>query len=293
MNKKYPVCKKCVDKYTDLTKMSGILGILQQLDFPYVRKIWKDTEKLFPDAVLGRYITEIRRNVATRKLCFADTEAVQSERTGGVEVDLITDDMRDRFGNNYEDEELLAMEKKYRFLQTSYDEITSMHTESLLTFIRYKVQEEKSTALGNVDDAKKWGFLADKASTQAGINPAQLKKADLIGGITAFGELTQVIEENAGGVIPIMPEFFQRPRDIPDFTIWNYIDSARHLEGKDTISYAQVYQFYDKRKQEFIDDNPDLKKIFDQDNPEEYRPDIKEFIKMPTDASGNKVGDDI
>jgi len=290
MNKKYPVCKKCVDKYTDLTKLSGILGILQQLDYPYVSTLWKETSKLYPDATLAKYITEIRRGADTRKLHFCDTEENKPNNLKNVTSDLVTDEIRTRFGNNFEDDELLAMEKKYRFLQNSFDEITSMHTEGLLTFIRYRVKEEFATAGNDVTSAKSWGALARSAATDCGITPNQLSKADLIGGITAFGELVQVVEENSGGVIPIMPEFLQRPRDIPDFTIYNYIDCARHLEGKELISYPEIYEFYDKRKIAFLDDNDDLKKIFKDDEPEEYRPKVEKFLKMPDDESENQVG---
>jgi len=291
MNKKYPVCKKCVDKNTNLTKMSSILGILQQLDFPYVSRIWKDIEKIYPDAILSRYISEIRRNTTTRNLHFCDTESVQLTHPGEIEIDLVTDEIRERFGNNFENDELLAMEKKYRFLQNSYDEITSMHTESLLTFVRYRVKEEFATADNNVSDAKSWGALARTTASDCGITPQQLRKADLIGGITAFGELTQVVEENAGGVIPIMPEFLQRPRDLPDFTIYNFIDCARHLEGKEVVPYSEIYKFYDKRKQDFLDDNEDLKKIFENDHPEEYRPKVEKFLKMTIDTSENQIGE--
>lgn len=289
--KKLPICKKCISDNLDLTKISDILGILQQLNYPYFDKTWQSIAKEYPDAVLGRYIAEIRKNANTRKMTFADTDELPDECTDLVEVDLVNEAMRDRFGANFTNEELLAMEKKYRLLQSSFDEITSMHTEFLISYIRYRVKEEFSTADNDVTSAKNWGMLAEKSAISAGLTPNQMRKADLIGGITTFGELTQVIEENCGGVIEIMPQFLQRPRDVPDFTIYNYIESARHLEGKEEVPYSAIYQFYDKRKQDFMDENKDLKGIFDGDKPEEYRPKVEKFMKMPKDVSENKVGE--
>jgi len=286
-----PICKNCISENLDLTKLSDILGILQVLNYPYFDNTWQLIAKDYPDAVLSRYIAEIRRNVNTKKMGFSDTEKLPEECTGLIQVDLVTDGMKERFGSNFTNDELLAMEKKYRFLQPSFDEITSMHTEFLISYIRYRVKEEFATSDNDVASAKQWGALAEKAASQAGFTPAQMRKADLIGGITAFGELTQVIEENCGGVIEIMPQFLQRPRDVPDFTIWNYIDCARHLEGKDQVSYADVYKFYDKRKQDFEDENKDMANIFDGDKPDEYRPKVEKFMRMPKDPSESKIGE--
>lgn len=289
--KRYPVCKKCIDKNVDLSKLSEILGILQQLDYPYLPKVWTQVSEQYPDIQLARYLAELKGNVNTRKMRFSESEKINEDKSGLVDIDVITDEMVELFGEGYSPKQLRAMDKKYKFLKQDYDEITSMHTESLLTVVRFKIMEEECTSKGDVEGAKKWSSMASTASLQAGITPNQMRKADLIGGITAFGELTQVIEENCGGVIEIMPQFLQRPRDVPDFTIWNYIDCARHLEGKDQVSYADVYKFYDKRKQDFEDENKDMAYIFDGDKPDEYRPKVEKFMRMPKDPSESKIGE--
>lgn len=289
--KKYPVCKSCISEKIDLNNHKDVLFILQQLDFPYLEQTWDDLLEKYPDSALGRYLLEIRRNETTKKMRFSDTNTMPEKYTGLIELKIETDEMKALFGEEFSQKELIAMQKKYEFLKTSYDEITSMHTESLINYVRLKVKEEFAIATDEVDAAKKWGSMASSAATAAGINPSQLKKADLIGGITTFSELTQVIENHTGGVIPIMPEFLQRPRDVPDFTIWNYIDTARHLEGKDPVTYREVYKFYDKRKADFIKENDDGKKIFENDKPEEYRPMVEDFMKMPKDVSENQIGE--
>lgn len=281
--KKLPICKKCISDNLDLTKISEILGILQQLNYPYFDKTWQSIAKDYPDAVLGRYIAEIRKNATTRKMGFSDTEKLPEECTGLVEVDLVTDAMRERFGSNYSNDELLAMEKKYRFLQSSYDETTSMHTEALTSYVRYRVKEEQATERDDINSAKAWGALAEKSAVSAGITPQQLKKADLIGGITTFGELTQIIEENANGVIPLLPQFKFDPLDAVDFNLFCYLDYSRHLEGKDPCSYEDIYKFYDKRKTDYIEKTGDKHNIFKNDPTESNRESIAKFIKMPDD----------
>jgi len=289
--KRYPVCKQCIKKFVDLNKLSEILSILQQLDYPYLPKVWQSISEEYPDATLARYVSELKRNVNTRKMQFSDTEKIDESKTGLIDIDIVTDEMIELFGDGYSPKQLRAMDKKYKFLRQNYDEITSMHTESLLTVVRFKVMEEECTSAGDVEGAKKWSSMCSTASVQAGITPNQLKKADLIGGISTFAELTQIIEDHADGVIPVLPQFKTRPSDVIDFNIWCYIDYARHLEGKDLCSYEDVYHFYDKRKEDYIKLTGDKFNIFKHDVTEENRPQIKEFIKMPDDASENQIGD--
>ena len=287
--KRYPVCKKCIDKNVDLSKLSEILGILQQLDYPYLPKVWTQVSEQYPDIQLARYLAELKGNVNTRKMRFSESEKINEDKSGLVDIDIITDEMVELFGEGYSPKQLRAMDKKYKFLKQDYDEITSMHTESLLTVVRFKIMEEECTSKGDVEGAKKWSSMASTASLQAGITPNQMKKADLIGGITTFGELTQVIEQNADGVIPLMPQFKTRPLDCIDFNILCYIQFARHLEGKDLCTYEDVYKFYDDRKAEYIAKTGDPYNIFKHDRTEINRERVKEFIKMPTETSGGDI----
>lgn len=281
--KRYPVCKQCIEKNVDLNKLSEILGILQQLDYPYLPKVWTQVSEQYPDATLARYLAELKRNANTRKMRFSESEKIDEDKSGilDIEVDMVTDAMREKFGSNYSNEELLAMDKKYRFLQSSYDETTSMHTEAITSYVRYRVKEEMATERDDINSAKAWGALAEKSAVSAGITPQQLKKADLVGGITTFGELTQIIEENADGVIPVLPRYRPRPDDSIDMNIFMYINYARHLEGKDLCSYEDVYKFYDKRRDEYVKKTGDPYDIFKNDPTRKNRERVAEFIDIP------------
>lgn len=287
--KRLPICKKCISENLDMGKMSDILTILQLLDFPYLHKVWEKIYEEHPESVLSRYIAEIRRTPDIKNLRFSDTEKMESFSSTN-EITEVTAEMRRFFGEEFSPKELIAMQQKYDFLKTDYDETTSMHVESLKNYVRLKVKEEFAIASDQVDEAKKWSSMATSAATACGINPSQLKKADLIGGISTFGELTQIIEENANGVIPLMPSFQWRPDDALDFLLFSYINYARHLEGKELCKYEDVYKFYDERKQDYIKKTGDPYDIFKNDPSESNRERIKEFIKMPVDASDNQIG---
>jgi hypothetical protein len=156
----------------------------------------------------------------------------------------------DKWGEGYTIQEYNNFEKKYRLLKGNYLEQTAMHTEALLIYIRYRVKEEMATAEGNVKEAKEWGALADKAAQNAKINPSQLSKADLSGGLTTFGELSIAVEK-AIDIVPILPKFKEKPQDKPDFTLWCYINYVRDLKGLPPCEYSEIYNFYNIRKAEY------------------------------------------
>lgn len=114
------------------------------------------------------------------------------------------------FGTGYTDEEYFHMWNKYQFLSANYTEQTNMHTEALVTYVRYKVKEEMAVAAGKATEAKTWGELAMKQAERAKINPNQFSKADLQGGLTTIGEIAQAVEQNVD-IIPVLPQFKFRP----------------------------------------------------------------------------------
>lgn len=194
----------------------------------------------------------------------------------------VTRDIVKKFGEGYTKSEYKAMVDKYDFLSQSYPDITNLHTEALITYIRYKVKEEFAVSAGNVEEAEKWATLSTKAADKAKINPSQLSQSDLQGGLNSFSELMMAIEQ-AVDIIPILPQFKFRPNDAVDFTIWCYVNYIRKAEGKPLCDYADIYHFYDERKAEYIAQYGDPTGIFADDPTEQNRENVKKFITLPKD----------
>jgi hypothetical protein len=158
--------------------------------------------------------------------------------------------LAEKWGYGYTPEQLYAFEKKYQLLKNNYPEKTALHTEALLTYIRYRVNEEVATAKGDVKAAKDWGELASKQATNAKINVSQLSKNDLQDGLDSFGSLVKAVE-TAVDIIPILPQFKEQPQDKVDFTLYCYINYVRDLKGLPPAEYKDIYAFYDERKKEY------------------------------------------
>ena len=195
---------------------------------------------------------------------------------------VVTDDLLDLFGEGYTKNEYRLMQKKYETLKQNYTMQTNLHQEALVTYVRFKVKEELSTALGNVGEAEKWSKAAQDAADKAKLSPKQLTKADLQGGINSFSEIFKAVEQ-AIDVIPILPKFKYRPNDALDFNIWCYINYARDLQGLAHCEYEDVYKFYDRKKNEYIEQYGDPYGIFNDEPTEKNRENIKKFITLPKD----------
>jgi 3-dehydroquinate dehydratase len=155
-----------------------------------------------------------------------------------------------KWGEGYSSNELMAFERKYQLLKNNYPEKTALHTEALQTYVRYRVKEEMATAIGDVKSAKDWGDLASKQAQNAKLNVAQLSKSDLTLGLDTFGQLVRAVE-TAVDVIPILPQFKEKPQDKVDFTLLCYINYIRDLKGLPPAEYKEIYRFYEERKKEY------------------------------------------
>lgn len=213
------------------------------------------------------------------------TEVVEPK----VKVDVVNYDTTDEdiqlFGEGFTNTEYRKMRKKYDNLKLNYSLQTNLHQEALATYVRFKVKEEDATARGDVDEAKKWYDAAQNAAANGKLTPKQLSEADLQGGINSFSEIFKAVEQ-AVDVIPILPRFKYRPNDALDFNIWCYINYARDLQGLPQCEYEDVYKFYDKKKQEYLEQYGDPYGIFDDEPDESIRENIKKFITLPKDYEG-------
>jgi hypothetical protein len=203
----------------------------------------------------------------------------------------VTQDIIRLFGPGYKTHVYKAMWDKYEFLKQSYPDVTNLHTEALVTYVRFKTQEELATARGDADEAKTWSDAAMKAADKAKINPSQLSQSDLQGGLNSFSELLQAVEK-AVDVIPILPRFKYRPNDAIDFNIWCLVNYIRDLEGKPLCEYEDVYAFYDKRKAEYVAQYGDPYGIFTDDPTEKNRETVTKFIDIPSDTADTVAAED-
>ena len=263
-----PYCKacvveKCLDDDNPAIDMNNFKRTLQQLDRPYVHHLFVANANRFdePRQVIGMYWKDIAmpqyRNHTYDDSMFGEEtdEKVKNEKSvsHGSLYELTGEqryEFTEKYGFGYTDEELIAIDRKYNLLRANYPEYTALHTEALISYCRFRVKEEFATARGDLNEASKWGDMAQKQAQNARINPSQLSKNDLTSGLSGFGELTRAVEQ-AVDVIPILPRFLQKPQDKIDFTLWCYINYIRQMQNLPNCEYSDIYQFLEERKKDY------------------------------------------
>jgi hypothetical protein len=253
---RYPVCKVCLKENLEIDDVKSVQDLLMQMNRPFLMDSWissvEESQRTNKEP-FGMYLKNVNLNFKSytwKDSVFEIQHVKESIKVDSILKNEITDELIEKWGIGYEKDEYLAFERKYNMLKNNYQEKTAMHTEALLTYIRYRVKEEISTAKNDMKSAKEWGQLAQKAAQDAKINPSQLSKSDLSDGLDTFGQLVRTVEQ-AVDIIPILPKFKEKPQDKPDFTLWCYVNYVRDLKGLPLVPYQDIYKFYDQRKKDY------------------------------------------
>lgn len=245
-----PYCKDCVRKLSydednefNVEKFKNVLRIL---DRPYIHTIMQTSINDVMETV-GCYMKNIAM-VQYRDLTWQNSSFDIVNETidnSGITKFKITDEMIDKWGMGYSNEMYEAFERKYNKLSGNYTEKTALHTENLLTYIRFRVQEEFCTARGDSGGAKNWGKMAQEAGDKAKLNVNQLSASDLSEGIDTISQLFEAVEQHAS-IIPVMPKLLAQPYDDADLIIWAIINYQRRLVDLPMVEYRDIWNFYDQ-----------------------------------------------
>ncbi len=259
---KMPYCKQCLRKSFDENNVATIKEILRKVDKPFQYELWEKAKEDDRET-LGAYFILI--NLNNKYDTYADSVFEPGDKQGVLsnddgfsssstanDVDL--DFLEGKWGLGYTYEEYRAFEHKYNKLIKNYQEQTSLHTEGLVTYIRYRVKEEMATAKGDLKDSQGWGALAQKAAQDAKINVSQLSKSDISGGVDLMTQLSEAVETKAS-VIPLLPKVLEQPYDDADLILWANIDYTRMLEDKPRVEYREIWNFYDDMLEEKFKQN--------------------------------------
>lgn len=249
-----PYCKDCIK---ELSMENGEINLekfknmLQQLDRPFLYDVF-DTSVESGGDIIGKYFKNSAmrqyRDLAWNDSIFGlnkneETNQIQNNINIKQQYDL--DDLTEKWGYGYSENEYYLFEKRYEKLIDNYGEKTALHIEGLKTYIRFRIKEELATANGDVKEAKAWGDLASKAAQDAKLNVSQLSKSDISGGVELVPQIFEAVESEVG-IIPILPKLKEQPYDDADLIIWCIVNYLRRIDDKPRIEYKDIWCFYDE-----------------------------------------------
>lgn len=263
-NGKVPICKKCLAEMIDYEDMNTIYTVLQTIDIPFFKNRWEEMCEKKPDNVFGNYV-----RMANSGLNEFGGARWKDSVFGNESKDILEDDtktptkinkisideleiLKEKFGDGYPDKEYILFEKKYQDLRPSFQLTTTMHEECLREYCIDKVKEGLAKAKGEFKEAKEWASMAKEQANSGKLNPSQMSKADLSGGLDTFSQMSKMVEQtDQGEMMKILPIFMEKPKDRVDITLWLYVNYVRDLKGLEECEYKDIWEFYNKRVAEY------------------------------------------
>jgi hypothetical protein len=282
----FPFCKKCIklnvyNQSTNYIIVDEVKIMLKKMGLPFIESVYnsalKDEKETF-----GIYIKNLNPYFKTNGRIEGYKEVYDVSKQDDINTtnenkknmniqshdrklneisytDEELDSLEDKWGFGYTQEEYYYFEKKWKKLIDNYGEKTTLHTEALITYIRFRVREEMATASGDIKSAKEWGALAAQAQKDGKLNVAQLSKSDISGGVDLVCQIFEAVESEVG-IIPLLPKLIEQPYDDADMVIWSIINYGRRLEDKPMVQYRDIWGFYDEMleenfKQQGLDEN--------------------------------------
>ncbi len=209
----------------------------------------KSTKKSLEELLAGKKTIQQKTLEQPIDNVVQENNDMQEQHQQPIQREISFDELKDLFGYGFTEGEYREMYRKFISLQNNYPLRTEMHKEALITYVKYAFKRDKAIADDDMDAADKWGKLCAKQATDAKINPSQLSAADLSDGMTCFSQVSAAVER-AQDIIPLLNKFIEKPQDRVDYTIWQYVNYCRHLEGKPLIQYRELYTFLKKRYEE-------------------------------------------
>lgn len=247
------VCKVCLKNESDINNVDSVKNNLRMVDKPFNIFLWESA--LTKSDVIGEYFKLINakdyRHETWEQSIFEKQDSNKTEifQEDNLSIENI-DDLKEKYGYGYPDEEYILFEKKFINLKPSFQLPTTMHEEYLREYCVNKVKETIAKAKGEFKEAKEWAAMAKESAEAGKLKPSQMSKADLSQGLDGFGQLSRMVEEHQD-IIPLLPRFVQQPKDKVDITLWMYINYVRDLKGMPDAKYEDLYEFYVVRRKDY------------------------------------------
>lgn len=272
-DKKIRICKTCTQNMINAEDENSWQDTLRMLDKPFIFHLLQSA--LSKSSPIGEYFKLINakdyRSLSWKDSVFEtklDNEKLNSDedQPNPPKKKMISqeelEDLKEKYGFGYPDNEYLLFEKKFQQLRPSFQLVTTMHEECLREYCVNKVKETLAKARGDFKEAKDWASMAKDVAEAGKLKPSQMSKADLSQGLDGFGQLARMVEEKVD-IIPILPKFVQQPKDKPDVVLWCYLNYVRDLKGMPEAEYKDIYNFYEERRLDYekqeLDNDPSMR----------------------------------
>lgn len=210
------VCSDCLKESIDPENIDDVVGVLRQMNKPFIQEVWDSSvetaQKLKSKPhPFGEYMKKINSLKQYKDKTFKDSEDVivvsdmydenlqKVYRDDGKEIrfdpELIT-----KWGNNYNQFELLKLEKFYQEMSLQYDIGTEIQKSLLRQLAKVNLEMDRALENGDHKTYKDLVSSQNTIMTSAGFRPIDRKNISDETGLSSFSEVWAEIEKE--GFVP-------------------------------------------------------------------------------------------
>ena len=242
------ICSDCVRKEVDIDNIDSVISFLRQIDKPFVQKQW-ETAVASGRYPLGEYIRKVNSLKQVSNDNFNDSDGMNGKATGANKVDLssavvdhvfnekgevivYSEELVNKWGTGYTQEEYLTMEKFYQDMRITHDITSPVHIQKLKNLAYDNVLLKRLREKEDVPNYTKLAQAIDKTEQSAGFRPIDRKGIDDATGIRSFAQVWEEVEKNGFRLPPV--EMVER--DVYDGMIISLGNYYHRLVGKKILS---------------------------------------------------------
>lgn len=212
-----PICKTCINEKIDINNMETVYEILRQMDLPFIYDCWSKAVKN-KGSQFGHYMRMINslhqyKNLAWKDSCFTPEGDIDQENiTKNLEIPK---KLKDKWGLNYDYDEIMKLEKFSDEMMTSHDISAPQHKKLLILMCKLNLKMDKCLEKDDIAGFSKLHEQYQKLLTSSGFRPIDSKSGSELSGIRTFSQIYEEVEKD--GFIKPIP--INEHQDIVDRTI--------------------------------------------------------------------------
>lgn len=238
-NYRFTVCKVCLKKKINVGNIESIKEILMQLNRPFIENVWfesKDESEKTGKELFGIYYKNIVLNYKNHAYKESNNFNNNQQNSNDRESFCVTNEIKRRWGNNYNNNEYASLEEFYQNMKTMNKIETPQEEVYLKKLAIISVKMDTEMENGNYGQVKQLGDLFSKYMADSKFRAMDKSDIDKTGGLRTFGAIYSEVEKD--GHIPPWEEYRKiknLKQDIVDLTIMHIENFTLRLNKIDRM----------------------------------------------------------
>ena len=228
----HPCCKECINKMVDIDDIQTVYDILQTLDTPFIKEVWKEALSDVDSKYMDKYLDLINNKYKSRYMnarfkdsIYEDNSNIEKDEDG-KEVKLWDNEWQ----GYYSQRELDYLNKYYRDLQNDFKIITTNHKDyakriaqaSLIMNDTYNVMRDNPDDKDAVNAYNTAVSNFDRLSKSAQFAESQRSASDV--SLGCFGRVFDAVEKHN-----FVPKHIPEDKDMFDKIIDQFMNINKSL----------------------------------------------------------------